>query len=381
MFETCARVFQIASSLTLFLFISASCSVAQTPDGISPAAQTYLEQALDLIQKNALNKNSINWTQVRQETLARAKGSKTTFDTYPAIAFALTRLQEHHSFLRLPDNLPVAPPQAFTFEGIKYMGSYRPNPNPSPFFPRKEMQGHIDRGSEKNFAHVVVPMCVPQYSEWEKNGPDFQLFAQKLHGIVTDLQAQKPDGWIIDLRGNSGGNMWPMLAGIGVVLGEGDLGSFISADGERVPWFYKSGKAGTRVPQDEDNIEAEVKQPPFAFPDLPWVAVLLDRGTSSSGEAVAIALAGRPRKRSFGEHTAGFSTSNGMHELPDGAVLFLCEGVEADRTGKLYPDGLDPDVRIPAPETRPAEEKDAALQSAEKWLVEQTTHNKTNPSQ
>ena len=31
-------------------------------------------------------------------------------------------------------------------------------------------------------------------------------------------------GWIVDLRGNSGGNMWPMLAGVGPVLGEGVAG-------------------------------------------------------------------------------------------------------------------------------------------------------------
>jgi hypothetical protein len=28
----------------------------------------------------------------------------------------------------------------------------------------------------------------------------------------------------VDLRGNGGGNMWPMLAGVGPVLGEGIVG-------------------------------------------------------------------------------------------------------------------------------------------------------------
>jgi hypothetical protein len=98
---------------------------------------------------------------------------------------------------------------------------------------------------------------------------------------------------------------------------------------------------------------------------------LFDRGTGSSGEAVAISFAGRPRERSFGEHTAGFSTSNDMHQFPDGAALFLCDGIEQDRTGKLYPDGLDPDEKVSAPETRPAEEEDAALLAAEVWLSKQ----------
>ena len=367
-----ARSSQITLALTLLFFLSGVASLAQEPAGISPAAKAYLEQVLDLMQKNALHKKSIDWAQVRRETLDHAKGAQTTFDTYPAIAFAFTQLQEHHSWLQLPDSLPGDKRQAITAEIARITGKTQSDSKPSPFFPQKEMQGHIDQYKDSVIAHVFVPMCVGPYSEWEKNGPYFQEFADKLHRIVMNLQNQKPKGWIIDLRGNAGGNMWPMLAGIGALIGEGDLGAFLSADDERVPWFYRAGKAGTRTPDGKDDISAEMKQPPFAFPESPWVAVLLDRGTGSSGEAVAISLAGRPRARSFGEHTAGFSTSNQMYPLPDGASLFLCDGVEADRTGKLYPDGLEPDTRVPAADARPAEENDATLLAAEQWLAKQT---------
>lgn len=359
-------------SLAFFSFSLGPASLPQEPDGISPGATAYLDQVLDLMQKNALHKKSIEWALVRKETLAHAKGAQTTFDTYPAIAFAFTQLQEHHSWLQLPDSLSGDKRQAISAEMAKITGKPPSDSKPSPFFPQKEMQGHIDRRDGKVFAHVFVPMCVGPYSDWEKNGPYFQEFADKLHHIVMDLQAQKPKGWIIDLRGNAGGNMWPMLAGIGAVIGEGDLGAFLSADDERVPWFYRSGKAGTRTPDGKDEVSAEMKQPPFAFPESSWVAVLFDRGTGSSGEAVAISLAGRPRARSFGEHTAGFSTSNQMYPLPDGASLFLCDGVEADRTGKLYPDGLEPDTKVAAADARPAEENDAALLAAQQWLSKKT---------
>jgi hypothetical protein len=84
---------------------------------------------------------------------------------------------------------------------------------------------------------------------------------------------------------------------------------------------------------------------------------------------VAISFAGRPRSRSFGEHTAEFSTANQNFALPDGAMLLLCSSVEADRTGRLYPNGLDPDVSIPTPESRPAEDADAVIQAAEEWIL------------
>jgi carboxyl-terminal processing protease len=371
---THTRIHRIAPSLILFAVLAAStCSSAQeSPEGISPAVRTYLEQALDVMQQNALNKSSIDWPNLRKETLARASHAKATADTYAAITFALTQLKEHHSFLQLPDNLPAPQKEAITAEINKVRGPSDSDANQSPFAPQKEMQGHLDRRVGKIFAHVVVPMCVAKYAEWEKNAGDFQEFAEKLHSIVMDLQAQKPDGWLIDLRGNRGGNMWPMLAGIGAVLGEGDLGTFVSADGDLVPWFYKAGKAGTRDSKGQVEIAAHVEKPPFALSELPWVAVLFDRSTGSSGEAMAISFAARPRTRSFGEHTAGFSTSNQRYPLPDGAALFLCVGIEADRTGHRYPDGLDPDTRLPAPDSRPTEEKDAFLQAAEDWLASQT---------
>jgi carboxyl-terminal processing protease len=373
MFGKRARASQVLPLLALLSLVATTTAVV--PPDISPEAKTYLEHALDLMQQNALNRSSIDWTQLRQQTLAHAEGTKTTFDTYPAIQFALTQLKEHHSFLRLPDSMSADQQKSIYTEMMKIKGepASSTQASPSPFLPQKAMLGHIDRRGGKVFAHVVVPMCIPQYTDWQKNGPDFQQFADKLHGIVMDLQAQKPEGWIIDLRGNGGGNMWPMLAGIGAVLGEGDAGAFESPDGSKSPWFYKAGRAGTHSQQGPDTISAYVNQTPFILPGLPWVAVLLDRGTASSGEAIAISFAGRTHERSFGEPTAGFSTSNQMYPLSDGASLFLCAGIELDRTGRRYPGGIDPDVQLPAPDSRPTEEeKDVVVQAAEDWLASQT---------
>ena len=308
---------------------------------------------------------------MREQTLLRAKDAKTTWDTYHRDLISITQLGEKHTCFQLPDNLPYHRRQALDAEIKKILA--RPDPDkPSPFTPSKETKGHIIHRPRGNFAYVVLPMCIGRFAEWEKNSPDFQQFADKLHGLVLDLQAQKPAGWIIDLRGNGGGNIWPMLAGIGAVLGEGDLGRFVSPDGDHTVSFYKAGKAGERSPDGKEDIYAEIKPTPSELTELPWVAVLFDRGTASSGEGVAISFAGRTRERFFGEHTAGFSTSNGMHQFPDGAALFLCEGIEADRTGKLYPEGLDPDEKLPEPETRPAEENDVVLVAAEQWLSKQT---------
>jgi carboxyl-terminal processing protease len=294
--EDWVKLSSIAGSIVL---VASSLATAQNTAQISPRA--YVEEALNYMQESALNKHTINWQAVRERTLLRAKDAKTTWDTYPAIAYAITQLGEKHTWFQIPDNLPLEQRQLLE-AGIKRILA-RPDPaKPSPFMPSKEMKGHIIRKDQAVFAYVVVPMCIGRFAEWEKNGPDFQQFADKLHALVLELQAQKPLGWIIDLRGNSGGNMWPMLAGIGTVLGEGDLGAFVSPDNEHAPWFYKEGKAGMRDPHDppgKEEISAEVKPSQLAFTELPWVAVLFDRGTGSSGEAIAISFAGRKRERSL----------------------------------------------------------------------------------
>lgn len=102
---------------------------------------------------------------------------------------------------------------------------------------------------------------------------------------------------------------------------------------------------------------------------MPLVAVLVDSGTASSAEALAISFIGRPNMRMFGVHTFGLSTGNASFQLSDGAVLNLCESIEADRTHRRYPGGIEPDENIPEPKELPSESDDAALTAAKRWLI------------
>ena len=117
--------------------------------------------------------------------------------------------------------------------------------------------------------------------------------------ILTDLAAQNPKGWIVDLRGNTGGNMWPMLTGIGPILGDGRVGSFVAADGN-VTWFYQDGKTGTRNPAGLETVSLTLEDAPVLMTPSSPVAVLVDSSTASSAEAITIAFHGRPDTRFFG---------------------------------------------------------------------------------
>jgi hypothetical protein len=145
-------------------------------------------------------------------------------------------------------------------------------------------------------------------------------------------------GWIVDLRGNGGGNMWPMLAGLGPVLGTGVLGWFLDPDGGASAWEYRNGAAwsgGVMVQPVDDPYT--LRRP------NPKVAVLVDNGVASSGEATFIAFRGRAATRSFGVATCGVSTANQGFRLSDGALLNLTVAVMADRARTPYGEQVVPD--------------------------------------
>ena len=151
------------------------------------------------------------------------------------------------------------------------------------------------------------------------------------------------------------------------------VGSFVAADGN-VTWFYQDGKTGTRNPAGLETVSLTLEDAPVLMTPSAPVAVLVDSSTASSAEAITIAFHGRPDTRFFGTRTAGKSTAVQPFKLDDGAELYLTTAIDADRSGKAYPDGFTPDEVIPYnSSSMPQESNDAVLQAAQKWLVASTT--------
>jgi C-terminal processing protease CtpA/Prc len=150
-----------------------------------------------------------------------------------------------------------------------------------------------------------------------------------------------------------------MLAGTGPLLGEGELGASVYADGARRSFWYRDGKAGFG-----DYVQLRVVAPHrLEAPDAP-LAVLLGARTASSAEVLAAALRGRPHTRSFGGPTSGLSAGNRTFELTDGAALVLTVAATADRAGRVILGPIVPDEEVLAR----AVPSDAVLAAAMTWL-------------
>ena len=309
----------------------------------STEAASYLENALSIIADYSMMRDSVNWQQLRDTIKALSWGARTTTDTYASLQFALAALGDHHSFLQMQQHTPAEKRTSFV--------SSESN---TPIGIRGELL-------KSRFAYLAIPAFANNVDSAEK------AFASQVQERIAALDSAAPCGWIVDLRLNSGGNMWPMILGLAPILNDGYFGASVGPHGDRVQWWIKEGSVGA-------GFTTYVRMPVASYrlrnSDAP-IAVLLGPVTASSGEAVAIAFRGRSGVRFLGQSTAGLSTGNSRFPLSDGAVMFLTTAVDADRTGKIYRSSIDPDEVIHSAARNVDIQSDPAIDAAIAWLKSQ----------
>lgn len=269
---------------------------------IAPEASAYLNTAIGYLEQNFLRRDQINWQLIRDGAGNIAKDAKTPRDTYPAIRWAISQLNEPHSFF-------LEPQQA----------SATSAPTAQPV-PSSRQLGKI--------AYLNAPQHLTNDGRLVEG-----TYQDTLSDAIRKLDQQNVCGWIVDLSNNGGGNMYPMIAGLGALLGEGELGVFLGANQTRLAvWGYQAGASFI-----DNTIISRVQRPyQLKTPNAP-VAVLISNNTGSSGEATAISFIGRPNTRFFGAATYGFTTGNIAIPLEDQALLVVTASEMADRTAKTHP--------------------------------------------
>jgi len=199
------------------------------------------------------------------------------------------------------------------------------------------------------------------------SGSKAAQYDDTLHELLDEIDDGTLRGCIVDLRRNTGGTLWPMLAGIGPLAGAGRVGAFASAHGS-ADWSYD---AALGAATSETYELARVAAPHPLRDDLP-VALLTGPLTAGAGEALVVAFAGRAHTRRFGEATRGLTTSNTQIPLADGALLVLTVTVHADRSGTRHDDVIRPDEQVAIDWARFGTADDPVLAAACRWLAATT---------
>ena len=302
-----------------------------TNAALAPDAQRELDSAIAIVRRIAYWRDTVSWPVVEADVRAMAGGARSSAETYPAIRELLSRLGDHHSHLMPADE--SAQWQAGTLEK-----------NPVPTV--KALPGGI--------GYVSVPM----YRGADSAG--YREYTKATHALLTGAARSARCGWILDLRDDGGGNMWPMLAGLRPFVGGVPLGSSSGSGEHASAWI-----AGTHVNLD----------PPASLAPLEsaTVAVLIGPATASSGEAVAVAFHGRPRTRFFGQPTRGLANANAEVGLPDGAIMQVMHAIDVDRNGQRFGEKVAPDETIDAAVAGAAlgTMNDPVVAAATRWISSQ----------
>ena len=69
---------------------------------------------------------------------------------------------------------------------------------------------------------------VPALFNFESTSTCSKEYVAQLTKVIHNLDKINVNGWVIDLRFNNGGNMYPMLAGLSPLLPKGLIGYFIN---------------------------------------------------------------------------------------------------------------------------------------------------------
>lgn len=72
----------------------------KTQNSVPNEVSNYLTETLDLLQENSVNKNKIDWKEFKIDIFKKAENAKTIEDTYSVISYAISKLNDNHSYFR-----------------------------------------------------------------------------------------------------------------------------------------------------------------------------------------------------------------------------------------------------------------------------------------
>lgn len=301
----------IAAALTVFAKYGPDFGLYLVP----PSAERYGKDALATIGKNGIYSGSDEWKSTYEECLKMIENAENYEDTYPAIKKALSVCGGKHSMLMTKS------------ESQSTSDSY------DEVLPTVSLNGDI----------AVIKL------------PDFLGTAEagrKYAKVAEDFIHENRDkikGIVLDLRGNTGGDMGPMATAVSSLLPDGEL-MYYHYRSYDVPVTLKdgvisnAGTGGKSLYPDE-----KLKVP---------VAILTDGMTASSGEALTLCFRGLENVKTFGTPTAGYTSVNMLYSLYDGAQMYLTVAFDKARTGEIFKEtSIEPDVATDSP-----------LEAALEWL-------------
>ena len=279
--------------------------------GCSSPNETYVRNAIQQMDRKGLYAEGEEWEAMKKEALSQE-----------------------------PETLEEA--QAIINKAAKVAGGKH-----SYLLPADKAQAREKRSNEEVSPTVTIRedgICIIHLPAFAGDDENCLRYARTVLDSISDTV----NGVCIDLRGNHGGNMYPMIAAVHRFLPDDILLKFKMRRRFRSVMPINKEFVANLVGVE---IESRINCP---------VAILTDEETASSGEAVLLCFRGLDNVRVFGSPTAGYASANESIILDNGSILALTVSCDIARTGEIFcDDPIVPDVETESPE------EDALL-----WLKE-----------
>jgi carboxyl-terminal processing protease len=310
--------------LLFSLILFTHFSFAQFP--VSP------DSVYQVIKTNSVFREKANWPAIEQEFRGGLSSATTIKDTMRAFVNVFKQLADPHSAIFLNNG---------------YYGYYKQYDS----ITQKRLQPVYER-SQKEMGKIKTVLLkgkyayisIPGIQAW---GNEIDQYSQAINDSVCSFRSKDVKGFIIDLRLNGGGTLFPMISGVSALLGHGVVGGYTDSIGKVYSkWelvhnnFSQGGQSLTNIKR---GCSADFSKVP--------VVVLLGPITMSSGSMTAIAFKGRPKTLFIGEPTAdGYTTATNWYIMHETLTLKLSTNYVADRNGMVYKTTVDPDLKITSPD-------------------------------
>ncbi len=304
----------------IFLLISTSSfSQALKNDSV----KSFVDTTVALIKSNAVDTSNIKM--IENILYTKAKDLNSVSELAPIYAEVFKLLKDHHGGLK--------------YKGKTY-GWKKPESSANVYLKEKlkTEKSVVSQVIGKTIAYIRIP-----------GNDDFAF--KKVDSIANDITEHinkvnpaKIKAWIIDLRVNSGGNMYPILLGLKEFIGSDDIvfGGFRNSKGESSgKWEIREGKMlidGIELVR-KTQLKIPIKQ------DIP-IVILTSCYTASAGEMTAISLIGRKNTFVVGEPTADYTTAVQGFKINKDAGLNLSTDYVVDRNSKVYTNNVHPDTEV-----------------------------------
>ena len=204
--------------------------------------------------------------------------------------------------------------------------------------PADKVQAREKRSNEEISPSIIMRedgICMIHLPAFAGDDENCLRYARTILDSIPDTVK----GVCIDLRGNHGGNMYPMIAAVHRFLPD-DV--FLK--------FKMRRRFQSVMPINKEFVAKIVGidiEPRINCP----VAILTDEATASSGEAVLLSFRGLDNARVFGSPTAGYASANESIIFYNGSILALTVSCDIARTGEVFcEDPIVPDVETDSPE-------------------------------